>query len=128
MLEPLLKFTIPGPPVGKGRPRFWGKKPTTPPKTRKYEELVGWCGRYAANKDHVGNLIGWYYLDVRLYFKNDRRPDTDNVVKAVMDGLEGVLWANDRNVLPRVQRVVIGSVEPRIEVEIYPYELIREGR
>lgn len=110
-----LIFTIPGEPVGKGRPRFSSAgghvRSFTPAKTARYENLV----TMAFNEkfpDHIPNA-GVVSLTVFAYFPVPKswskkkkasanwvtkKPDIDNVLKSVMDGLNGVAWTDDAHV------------------------------
>lgn len=46
-----------------------------------------------------------------------KRPDLDNVVKAIKDGLNGVAWADDSQVAVLTAVKVYGAC-PRVEIEI----------
>lgn len=121
------RFDIPGPPVGKQRTRsgYGSTKHRTPQKTRDYENHVGVMAWLASlQRDGLDDswLSGKVYMDLRIYHKNGRKPDSDNVVKAVADGLTGIIWPNDRNVLPRVQFEIYPDNNPRVEVEINKIE------
>ena len=113
-----LQFTIPGPPVGKGRPRFStaGGKPRsyTPAVTREYEALIAaraaeaMVGRdplttpltvyiYAA----MGIPLSWSKGKRQAALEGDiypARPDVDNIAKTVLDGMQGVVFENDSQV------------------------------
>lgn len=101
-------FTIPREPVAKGRPRFartkgGGVRTFTDDKTHSFELDVA-----AVARAHVRQVIeGPVSVDIlavlkrpkRLFRKKDpdglrwatKRPDADNIRKAVLDGLNGVL-------------------------------------
>lgn len=110
-------FVVPGRPQGKGRPRFSRSGHAyTPESTRRYEALIRETARAAAKK------AGWKIADSgahvcvdaifpvpRSWPKAKRRaaergditpgkPDIDNVVKAVLDGLNGVAYEDDKAV------------------------------
>ena len=51
-----MTFTIPGEPVGKGRPRVDRGRAHTPAKTKAYEEKVAWCYKQAHGRLHEGPL------------------------------------------------------------------------
>jgi Holliday junction resolvase RusA-like endonuclease len=113
-----LQFVIPGPPVGKGRPRFstQGGKPRsyTPAVTREYEALI------AARATEVmqGNAplktpirvmieatmsvpLSWSKAKRQAALDGDiypARPDVDNIAKTVLDGMNGVVYADDAQV------------------------------
>ena len=115
-----MKFTIPGPPVPKARPRR-GKYGNwyTPAKTVEYERHVGWCAatvRGPGLQTPFGTRPVIMYCD--MYFPDKRIRDSDNVIKSIQDGCEKVLWDNDRNVVGRPRIIVRGDPNPRVEVEI----------
>lgn len=107
---PVLSFVVPGEPVPKGRPRFFVRggqvRVITPQKTVDYEKRVAAAARAAVNE-----LGGWAVgqrvplaLEVTSIHERPQRlfriadegyrapkttkPDADNVLKAVMDGLQ----------------------------------------
>ena len=92
-------FTVPGPPVSKQRPRTdtRGLRPRTytPKKTTDAEEAVGWAYRGVAH----GPVDATSRFGLALIFSVDQLTrDTDNMVKLVMDGLNHVAYADDRQV------------------------------
>jgi len=113
-----LQFVIPGPPVGKGRPRFstQGGKPRsyTPAVTRDYESLI--AARAAeAMQGHAPlttPLTVYIYASMSIplsWSKAKRqaaldgdvypsRPDVDNIAKTVLDGMNGVVYEDDAQV------------------------------
>lgn len=105
-----ISFSIPGPPVPKGRPRTVraaGKVRTfTPERTRRYERHVGLC--CLAARPAGWPLDARYSVTLRVYGAR-ANADLDNVAKAVLDGAEGVLWANDR----QVERVTVERFEAK---------------
>ena len=89
------EITIPGEPVAKERPRR-GKNGSwyTPTKTRDYEQLVGWIWKETRIKPLTGPV------SVRLdFWIGGRDKDLDNLVKAVLDGLNGVAWEDDSQIV-----------------------------
>lgn len=111
-----IAFTVPGPPVPKGRPRVTrAGHAFTPKRTRDYEALVNACAKRAAEgRTFAGPVevwaIVWLPRPKRLMRQRDpegtvpcfKRPDIDNVLKAVLDGM-GALWDDDG----QVQRVIV---------------------
>ena len=119
MLE--LSFTIKGEPHGKGRPRFFGGHAVTPKDTRTYESLIRYESSHAV--DHMVEQpdftapcsvrIMAYYSIPDSYSKKKRsiisergsmgirpgKPDIDNIIKAVLDGMNGIVFRDDVQVV-----------------------------
>jgi crossover junction endodeoxyribonuclease RusA len=109
-----MKFTIPGKPVPKQRPRVNTKTKTayTPEKTVEYEKKVGLCAlkalREASGKKLEGNVrvmieLGEKETVVRVFGQSmephtKTRGDLDNYAKSILDGMQGVLFDDDRQV------------------------------
>ena len=113
-----LQFVIPGPPVGKGRPRFStvGGTPRsyTPAVTREYEALIAARATEAmAGREPLQTPLTVYIyasMSVPLSWSKAKRqaalegdiyparPDVDNISKTVLDGMQGVVFENDSQV------------------------------
>jgi Holliday junction resolvase RusA-like endonuclease len=111
----MLSFTVPGIPQGKGRARFGNGRTYTPAKTVAYESLIALAGQQAMKgRDPIKSPI---YLMVDAFFPIPKswsaarrqkatsslvwhvsRPDSDNILKAVGDGLNGIVWDDDSQV------------------------------
>lgn len=111
-----MEFIVEGDPVGKQRPRFNGRTRTTytPRKTKHYETLIR-----KAYEDTGGSILdGYISLSLDVYFaipksytkekrlacehninRPDKKPDIDNILKIVLDGLNGVAYADDKQVI-----------------------------
>ena len=115
-----LHFHVPGQPIGKGRPRI-GKvgahaRMFTPTKTVNYEGLVAFAAQQAMkgaslfeNACEVKMRIdcqipaSWSQKKQRAAEAGEIRPttkpDVDNIVKAVFDAINGVVWKDDVQVV-----------------------------
>jgi crossover junction endodeoxyribonuclease RusA len=113
-LEPLT-FFVPGPPVGKQRPRLGARgKVFTPQETHTYESKVAfYCREELRRRLMWLKIVGlkgidyWFVMNLDIVYPSKRHPDQDNVIKSIQDGLQGVIWENDKTVLPRVMSVAI---------------------
>lgn len=130
-----ITVTVPGDPVAKGRPRFTRTgRSYTPAKTKKFENLV----RLAYSMQHPDRdpAEGAIELTVRAYFsipkswskkkqaeaateqmKKISKPDMDNCLKAVQDGLNGVAWKDDAQVAD-THTSKRYSTRPRVDIII----------
>nr|WLJ25928.1 MAG: endodeoxyribonuclease [Firmicutes phage HS11] len=128
-----VKFTIPGIPVPKARPRVVRGHAFTPKKTKDYEALV---------KDVYRLTVGEYLGDsaivatIDLYFpipesyskskkrriaegeiKHTKRPDVDNCAKAILDALNEVAYRDDSQIVEsRITKHYAIDDETRAEV------------
>lgn len=138
----MITFTIPGNPVGKGRPRVARRggiaRLYTPEKTASYESLVAMAGHEAmAGRPVIEGAVS-VAMDIRVpvpaswsqkkraaalagQIRPTTKPDIDNVEKAVFDGLNGVTWKDDVQVVD-VRKGKRYSDTPGVRVEIVPVE------
>lgn len=133
-------FTVPGEPQGKGRPRI-GKvgqhaRMFTPQKTVAYEGLVAHAARQAMAGHNLLQGACTVELDVLCSVpaswskkkqaaalagtvRPTKKPDVDNVVKAVFDGMNGVVWKDDVQavtVMVRKRFMPVPGVNVRVAV------------
>lgn len=137
----MITFIVPGSPIGKGRSRVStrGSKFAqlyTPEKTVNYEGLVAHSAKVAmagaplidgpasvrleivcqvpaswSQKKRSAALAGSVYPTTK--------PDIDNVEKAIFDGLNGVVWRDDVQVVEVAKRKRYGDT-PGVSVTIIP--------
>lgn len=85
-------FTIEGEPIVKGRPRFTKTGHAyTPKATKDAEARVG----EAYEGDLFSGNVG---VELHFFQGSRARKDIDNMVKLVLDGLNGVAWPDDIHV------------------------------
>src|SRR5690606_5800939 len=114
----MIRFVVPGRPHGKRRPRVTMRGRTaivyTPRETREYEQRVAWEAK-AAGARVLDGPVG-----VRIVCVTPRRnrPDLDNAAKSVLDGLNGICWNDDRQVIELHVLSRRGRPE-RVEVEVW---------
>ncbi|AQW28656.1 RusA family crossover junction endodeoxyribonuclease [Ralstonia syzygii subsp. celebesensis] len=132
-----ITFTIPGEPVAKGRARSFVRNGHvahyTPEKTARYENLVKLAAQQAMGdmapaegavalivRAFMGIPTSWSQKKQRAAALGEitptKRPDLDNIVKAVKDGANGVTWKDDSQVVDVRASKRYGT--PRVEVEV----------
>ena len=132
-----VRFKVPGEPIGKQRVKFSRQgsfvRSYTPDKTVNYGSLVGW-----AYTESCGPLkfAGAISVDIRLYFaipksvskkkraemltgviRPTKRPDTDNCIKSILDGLNKIAYDDDAQVVVIIAAKYYAEV-PRAEITI----------
>jgi Holliday junction resolvase RusA-like endonuclease len=134
----VLRFVVPGEPRGKGRPRFGRSRAgfvtvRTDDKTATYENLVKLAALQVGARPLAGPLamaVTAYFVPPPSWSKKRRaaamaghetpsRFDIDNICKAVLDGLDGVAFENDKQVALLYARKLFADVA-RCEVEVFP--------
>ncbi|MBF8733085.1 RusA family crossover junction endodeoxyribonuclease [Pseudomonas guariconensis] len=135
-------FHVPGEPVGKGRPRI-GRvgnhaRMFTPAKTASYEGLIALAGTEAMGGRVLLECPVMVEMRIVLGMPQSmskkrkamalagelfptKKPDMDNVIKAIYDGLNGVVWKDDVQVVDAFVRKRYGEV-PGVHVRIVPLE------
>ena len=117
----VLSFNVKGKPQGKARARtFYNSRKgqydsITPQKTKDYEELIAWSYK-AAGGQYLGEsfikiTISAFYEIPKSTSKKRRneildkdirptvKPDCDNIIKAVLDALNGIAYKDDKQVV-----------------------------
>ena len=130
-----IRFFVPGKPRGKGRPRFSGGRAYTDEQTRDYERLIGLAFRGSARgfrfpDDQFVSVAITQQMPIPQsaskakraemvagHLRPSAKPDVDNVIKAVLDALNGVAYKDDARVVD-VHARKIYSETPGVLVEI----------
>ena len=140
------EFIVEGVPKGKGRPRFTtigGYTRTYTPKTTKdYEALVA-----EAYRENGGTVFEYPFLDVRInayfpipksvkksdrllmgtgFYPHNKKPDCDNIAKSILDGLNGIAWTDDKQVVSLKIKKLYDNV-PHVYVRIKEMEVDKDA-
>ena len=114
-------FIIPGKPVAKGRPRFSNGRAYTPAVTKAFEKKVRLCALRAGVEKIDGpvdiRIVAVFSCPKADYRKRKPakrrhhlgKPDLSNVVKAVEDGLNGVLYNDDSQIARTYAQKFVGA-------------------
>ena len=143
----MITFTVPGQPVGKGRPRI-GRvgqhaRMFTPAKTVNYEGLVAHAAGMAMNGRpllegavqvqmviHCQVPASWSKKKQQQALAGEvfptTKPDIDNIEKAVYDAINGVVWKDDVQVVDVVKRKRY-SASPGVIVTIKPVGTVAQS-
>lgn len=132
-MDNVIKFTIEGIAVPKGRPRVSMKRgypvTYTPEKTKVWEDYV----RILSAKYRPANLLeGALAIGLTFYVPRprlapkDRKypeviPDLDNYAKAFLDSMEGLFYRNDSQIVDMKLKKRYGN-PARVEVRIWNKE------
>ena len=131
-------FVVPGAPYGKGRPKASSRggfvRMYTPAPTRQYEGEIARLAKIARADWPVMatpmslRVIAHHPIPVSWSKKKQQsalagdvipgKPDLDNVAKAVLDALNGVIYVDDKQVVRLVAEKRY-SFEPRVEVYVH---------
>lgn len=116
-----MTFTIDGEPVGKARPRIYHTNGTTravtPEKTKEYERKVklAYWGQFGHGMLYLTEaisveIVAGYKIPqscskkkraamVAGEIRPTKKPDIDNVIKSILDALNGIAYSDDKQVV-----------------------------
>lgn len=139
-----IQFKIPGPPVGKARPRVVRMKngasvSFTPDKTVQYEELVRQRFQAAAKGCRFpddsalrATIISGYPIPASKAknkkqqaamlagtIRPTKKPDGDNIIKIICDALNGIAYRDDSQIVEMIvlKQYIPGGGETAVRIE-----------
>lgn len=140
-LKPV-SFVVPGEAVGKGRPRVstigGHARMFTPTKTANYETLIALAAQAAMNGREL--ITGPVMIEMKIFVSvaaswskkkraealsgdvmPTKKPDIDNVLKAICDGINGIVFKDDVQVTNVSMSKRFGET-PGVLVRVVPLE------
>lgn len=133
----MIRLTIPIEPVEQARPRATrmgaGIRIYDPPKVSKYKRAIAKQARLLYDGEpldgplkvhlkfyrHIQKSVSKkeYALRASGAHRPTVKPDVDNYVKSTLDGLNGLLWADDNQIVDLIASKFY-SDNPRVEIEV----------
>ena len=130
----MIKFTIPGEPKAKARPRVTKSGHAyTPDKTIEFENWVKLCYQESCDEVfHDGEIMASIVCYFRIpeskskkkqfdmesgIIRPTKKPDLDNLAKSVLDALNGLAYSDDSQIVG-LEINKYYSLTPRTEVEL----------
>lgn len=137
-----LTFTVEGEAIPQGRPRFTRNGHAyDPEKSRDYKERVAFAASWAMRGQEAFPkeiplkcvIAIWQKMPKRFTKKQKElaeneflrptvKPDLDNIVKAITDAMNGIVYADDAQIVDLVCGKYYAQ-EPRVLVKVSPYEI-----
>lgn len=135
-----VSFVVPGEPVGKGRPRVstigGHARMFTPKKTANYEGLIAMAAQQAmAGRELINGPVmvelqilvsvaaSWSKKKTAAALSGQvmptKKPDIDNVLKAICDGINGIVFKDDVQVVDVHSRKRFSDT-PGVSVRVVP--------
>jgi|10_taG_2_1085330.scaffolds.fasta_scaffold01823_8 crossover junction endodeoxyribonuclease RusA len=125
------RIIIPGKPVPKGRPRFTKTGRTyTPKATELFERRVSTVAALQADEIYSGSVELKIWISFPLLVGGTERKrvgDLDNYAKSIADGLNGILYEDDRQIQSLTVQRTYGSLEGWCAVEVTESEELAEA-
>ena len=135
-----LMFEIPGSPIGQGRPKFstinGHAKAYDPEKSRNYKAYVKMLATQAMKENDFEMITGPCAIQIFAFFdvpkskskkfkeaalegkeRPTKKPDADNIVKAILDALNGLIYKDDSCIVD-LHCIKYYSDVPRVEVYV----------
>jgi Holliday junction resolvase RusA-like endonuclease len=122
MIPASLCFTAPGNPQPKERPRTFlrgGRAVTiTPERTREAERHVRECAMSAALLEGHVSFTGPVAVSCIFFRGDERRCDIDNLVKVVLDAINGLAYVDDSQIRMIAATKLVDKAKPRTFVAV----------
>lgn len=115
----LCKFSVPGQPVPKARPRVVAGRVYTPKRTTDAEVRI--AQYFWATHPQVRPTARPVTIRLAFWLKGAQTCDWDNLSKLVCDALNGKAWVDDKQICTAMVKVIPNSGDPRTEIEIWTW-------
>ena len=116
----MIRIEIEGDVIPAARPRFSGRRAYQPKRNVEYREQVSWAARRAMKGAEP--MTGEICAAVKVYRKYRRTArvfgDVDNHLKAIFDGLSGIVFEDDAQIVRCIVEKYQDRKRPRAEIEI----------
>lgn len=116
----MIRIVIEGDAIPAARPRFSGRRAYQPARNREYRELIQLSARLAMKGAEP--ISGEICAVVKVYRKYKRTArifgDVDNHLKALFDGMQGIVFCDDAQIVRCVVEKFTDKDRPRAEIEI----------
>ena len=134
----LVMYTVYGEPVGKGRPRFAKRgnfvSTYTPLKTKTYEDEIRMMAKAAMGSSEPLETPVTVAIYIRVgipasfskqkrkdaiegILKPTKKPDADNVLKCFLDGMNEIVYLDDKQVV-NIHLTKVYSETPAVEIMV----------
>ena len=134
----IVMYTVYGEPVGKGRPRFARRgaftHAYTPEKTKTYEDEIRMMARAAMGSSEVLETPVTVAIYIRVgiptsfskqkrkdalegILKPTKKPDIDNIAKCFLDGMNDIVYLDDKQVV-NLHVTKVYAETPAVEVMV----------
>lgn len=123
MITPFLHLRIDENPLPWERTRGEGRRRFNSERFRNWKEAVALYARAAANEQGLDYILTGQLGVVVNFYRADRRGvDIDNLIKGVLDSLQGVIFENDNQIVGVLATLQKGfKSRPGLDMYILPY-------
>lgn len=120
------RFTVDAEPASKARARYSNinGKHYSPDSNRVAEDRVAWAFRQVGGGRGAPDATNNFGVFIGFFCESGHRRDLDNMVKLVLDALNGIAWADDMQVTEISAKLQRWQADPRTEVVVY-YTLLQ---
>ena len=126
-----ISFTVQTKPVPQARPRFFVRKKGNkqfvgaydPKQCKTFKEVIAWHARIKMKETGIREatkapiaIVLTFGMGKKKGAYHTKRPDIDNLAKAVKDALKGIIYADDSQIVEAHLYKQFGGPEVRIEI------------
>ncbi len=116
-------FEVDGLPIAKARPRVANGHAYTPTRTKAYEDAVAWAAKEHMTERGLDMFEGAVAVSLYFWLPDHRNePDLDNLVKAAMDGMNKIVYADDKQVHALIAHKNFDKARPRTVIDVIQME------